>query len=43
MAERFGIQNILWLPQATLAGGFLLCLFLIETLPAKAHARSAKA
>ena len=43
MAERFGIQNILWLPQATLAGGFLLCLFLIETLPAKPHARSAKA
>ena len=33
VAERFGIERILWLPIACLAMGFVLCLFLRETNP----------
>jgi predicted MFS family arabinose efflux permease len=33
VAERFGIEHILWLPLGCLAMGFVLCLFLRETNP----------
>ena len=33
VAERFGIEHILWLPIGGLAMGFVLCLFLLETNP----------
>jgi predicted MFS family arabinose efflux permease len=33
VAERFGIEHILWLPMGCLAMGFVLCLFLRETNP----------
>jgi len=26
VAQRFGIEHVLWLPMAVMAGGFLLCL-----------------
>jgi MFS family permease len=31
VAERFGIEHLLWLPIAALGAGFVLCLFLTET------------
>jgi predicted MFS family arabinose efflux permease len=42
VAERLGIDHILWLPVAALVVGFLLCLRLRETLPALTRARVLK-
>jgi predicted MFS family arabinose efflux permease len=41
-AERFGLSYLLWLPIGAISVGFLLSLFLRETLPLAARSRSTR-